>query len=326
MNITTQPATSPLATVVNPSTDNLRRENSQREIITQPTPAHQSAAEKGVASERERGRTPAQNNEQIDFSAIQEKAEKENSTISDASEQERGDSQSPEQDEPRNANSEQDNQNNDANSIEVFRDQQEIRQLQKRDQEVRAHEQAHDAAGGAYTSSPSYGFEVGPDGKKYAVSGEVSVDLSPIEGNPKATIAKMQKIKTAALAPANPSIQDTKVAAAAQAIITQAQAQAQQSIESSPLSESEESTSDTESIRYTGETDSFRTEATDVSESRTSNTEFDQFINQTLASQEQLAPTRDEATVQRATRIESFYSQINQAYDQSPKFQFELTA
>ncbi|WP_286264279.1 putative metalloprotease CJM1_0395 family protein [Thalassotalea atypica] len=320
MNITTQTATSPLATVVNPPTDNLRRENSQREIISQPTPTHQSAAEKGVASDRERGRTPAQNNEQIDFSAIQENAEKENSTINDANDHERGNSQSADQDQAKNA--EQKEQNGEEDSVEVFREQQEIRQLQKRDQEVRSHEQAHDAAGGAYTSSPTYGYEVGPDGKKYAVTGEVSVDLSPIEGNPRATIAKMQKVRTAALAPANPSIQDTKVAASAQAIILQAQ----QSLQSVASTESENSVDSAEGVRYTGNTDIFRADAGDTIESENSSNEFDQFIGQTLSSQEQISPTRNEEIAQRATRIETYYANINQAYDQSPKFQFELTA
>ena len=77
MNITTQINAMPLATVVNPQTDSLRRENSQREVITQPTPTHASTAEKGVASDKDRARTPAQQNEHIDFTAIQKKAEEE---------------------------------------------------------------------------------------------------------------------------------------------------------------------------------------------------------------------------------------------------------
>ena len=51
----------------------------------------------------------------------------------------------------------------------------------------------------------------------------MSVDLSAVDGNPQATIAKMQKVHAAALAPANPSIQDTRVAASAARTILQAQ-------------------------------------------------------------------------------------------------------
>jgi hypothetical protein len=90
-----------------------------------------------------------------------------------------------------------------------------IADLRTRDQEVRAHEQAHMAAGGGYTGGVSYQFETGPDNRQYAVGGEVSIDASPISNDPEATIAKMQVVRGAALAPANPSGQDRAVAAAA---------------------------------------------------------------------------------------------------------------
>ncbi len=88
-----------------------------------------------------------------------------------------------------------------------------IEQLQQADSEVRRHEMAHVAAGGRYiTSGASFSYQRGPDGKNYAVSGEVSIDTSAVPGDPKATMQKMQQIKNAALAPANPSSQDIKVA------------------------------------------------------------------------------------------------------------------
>ena len=83
MNITSHTASTPIPTVVNPPTDALRRENHQREIITKPAAAQQSAAEKGVASERDRAKTPAQNNEQIDFENLRKQAELASKTISD---------------------------------------------------------------------------------------------------------------------------------------------------------------------------------------------------------------------------------------------------
>ncbi|MBF0527601.1 MAG: protein-glutamate O-methyltransferase [Deltaproteobacteria bacterium] len=98
------------------------------------------------------------------------------------------------------------------------KDQQVVEQLRKRDQEVRTHEQAHMAAAGAYaTSGATYTYETGPDGQRYAVGGEVSIDTSPVKGDPAATIMKMETVQRAALAPANPSGQDQKVAAAAAA-------------------------------------------------------------------------------------------------------------
>ena len=99
--------------------------------------------------------------------------------------------------------------------------------LKAQDTEVRAHESAHVAAGGQYVrGGPTYEYQTGPDGKKYAVGGEVSIDTSPVKGDPQATIAKMETVKRAALAPAQPSGQDQAVAAQAAA----AEAQAQQEL------------------------------------------------------------------------------------------------
>lgn len=72
--------------------------------------------------------------------------------------------------------------------------------LKLRDREMRTHEQQHAAVGGQHAGSPSYEYETGPDGKQYAVEGSVQVDMSPVPGDPAATIQKMQQIKAAALA------------------------------------------------------------------------------------------------------------------------------
>lgn len=99
-----------------------------------------------------------------------------------------------------------------------------LRDLEARDREVRTHEQAHKAAGGAYvTSGPSYVYQKGPDGQRYAVGGEVGIDTSPVEGDPQATIQKALTISRAALAPAQPSGQDLKVAQQAAQMLAQAQ-------------------------------------------------------------------------------------------------------
>lgn len=95
-------------------------------------------------------------------------------------------------------------------------EQKEVEELKKRDAEVRRHEQAHLAAAGSLArSGPQYEYVVGPDGKRYAVSGEVQIDTSDVRDDPEATIKKAQKIKKAALAPDHPSSQDTRIAAEA---------------------------------------------------------------------------------------------------------------
>jgi hypothetical protein len=91
-----------------------------------------------------------------------------------------------------------------------------VESLKSTDTAVRQHEMAHVAVGGQYiTSGASFSYEKGPDGKNYAVEGEVGIDTSVIPGDPQATIAKMRQIKSAALAPSSPSPQDLKVAASA---------------------------------------------------------------------------------------------------------------
>ena len=90
-----------------------------------------------------------------------------------------------------------------------------VQELQMRDRAVRQHEQAHKAVAGAYAlGGIHYQYETGPDGKRYAVGGHVSIDTGK-EADPQATIRKMDTIRRAALAPAEPSPQDRAVAAQA---------------------------------------------------------------------------------------------------------------
>ncbi len=105
-------------------------------------------------------------------------------------------------------------------------EQQKIAQLKARDLEVKQHEMAHMAAGGQHAGSAHYSYTKGPDGVQYAVSGEVSVDISK-EQDPSKTIAKMQQVQRAALAPAEPSAQDRQVAAFAAQQINLANAELQ---------------------------------------------------------------------------------------------------
>ena len=93
---------------------------------------------------------------------------------------------------------------------------QQVSDLKARDQEVRAHELAHMMVGGNLVrKGVSYQYQTGPDGQRYAVGGEVSIDSSAVDGDPTATINKMQHVKRAAMAPANPSAEDRAVASSA---------------------------------------------------------------------------------------------------------------
>ncbi len=102
-----------------------------------------------------------------------------------------------------------------------------IQKLATLDREVRNHEQAHAAVGGRYAGAPSYEYQRGPDGVYYAVAGEVSINTSPVNGNPQLTIDKAQIIRRAALAPAEPSSQDRLVAAKATQMERQARVELQ---------------------------------------------------------------------------------------------------
>lgn len=100
-----------------------------------------------------------------------------------------------------------------------------VREMKQRDREVRAHEQAHIAAGGQYVGGGArFSFQTGPDGRQYATGGEVNIDVSEAQ-TPEATVRKAQTIQKAALAPASPSAQDRAVAAKAAQMSREAQAE-----------------------------------------------------------------------------------------------------
>lgn len=119
-------------------------------------------------------------------------------------------------------------------------DQKLIDELKKIDRNVRAHEQAHlAAAGGLAMSGATFTYRRGPDGQQYAVGGEVSIDVSPGK-TPQETINKAERIKAAALAPADPSAQDRSVASSAAQMQAQAQQElAQQKLEAAKGKDSE---------------------------------------------------------------------------------------
>ncbi len=98
-----------------------------------------------------------------------------------------------------------------------------VRELRARDREVRAHESAHVSVGGSLVlSGPTFTFQTGPDGRSYAIGGEVKLDVSPVANDPAATVDKAGLIRAAALAPAKPSPQDLSVAANANKLAARA--------------------------------------------------------------------------------------------------------
>ena len=97
-----------------------------------------------------------------------------------------------------------------------------VMKLQQTDTHVRAHEAAHIAAGGsAVSGGASFTYQKGPDGKMYAVGGEVPITISKGD-KPEETISNARQARAAALAPSDPSPQDLKVAATASMIEAQA--------------------------------------------------------------------------------------------------------
>ncbi len=146
------------------------------------------------------------------------------------------------QDEADDSNPTQPGEDAEASSADVDRkangealtkdEQKQVQELKDRDRETRTHEQAHKSAAGSYAQGgPVFEYQQGPDGQRYAVGGNVSIDSSAIPGDSQATIQKMQVIRRAALAPSNPSDQDRKVAAQASQAEQQARTELRQSNE-----------------------------------------------------------------------------------------------
>jgi hypothetical protein len=89
-----------------------------------------------------------------------------------------------------------------------------VAKLAARDREVRAHEAQHIAAAGSMAGGAQYTYQMGPDGKMYAIGGRVKITVSP-GSTPEETLAKARQIRAAATAPSDPSGQDMAVAARA---------------------------------------------------------------------------------------------------------------
>ncbi len=125
-----------------------------------------------------------------------------------------------------------------------------IAALEKRDRQVRDHENAHRAAGGDLVRGGSYDYQQGPDGRRHAIGGDVKIDTAPSPGKPEATAEKMAQVVRAALAPARPSTTDLAVAAQATAELNRARAESQaDSVDAMNSSESTQATTDDRQTR-----------------------------------------------------------------------------
>lgn len=113
-------------------------------------------------------------------------------------------------------------------TYEPSKEDQILKKLKEIDRKVKQHEMQHQAAAGELYRGVSYTYQTGPDGNKYAVAGEVKIDIQEVKDDPEATIIKMQKVKKAALAPSEPSQQDYAVARQAESIEQKAKKELQQ--------------------------------------------------------------------------------------------------
>ncbi|KQI18182.1 hypothetical protein Y784_05850 [Campylobacter coli CVM 41953] len=112
------------------------------------------------------------------------------------------------------------------NGVELTMQQvQQVRELQSIDRNVKAHEAAHQAAGGGLAGAASFSYTRGPDNQMYTTAGEVPIRMQKGR-TPEETIANARQVVAAAMAPADPSPQDYKVAANALKMEFEARAEA----------------------------------------------------------------------------------------------------
>lgn len=276
MNIVTPyPTNIPLNTA-NVATELARRDNQLRDMITKPGANEASASERGIASENDKSKPNQNPNLDPNFRAgpqNQRIEERQQGSQRDNQGQQGQEEQSQNSNpQARKADKAQELEESKKRLAEVEKkleqlDLKEIRELKSRDTEVRAHENAHAAVGGQYAGSPTYSFKRGPDGRNYAIGGEVKIDTSPVAGDPQATVAKMQQVRAAALAPAEPSGQDRKVAASASQAITKALAEQAQLKAKEAEEKAAEQSATNEQANAAGEANTNETSTNNVSAS-----------------------------------------------------------
>lgn len=216
MNIVT-PFPSININTANVYTETARRDNQLREVIPPAAENTAGSTENKAQSDAEKAKLPG-NSDSSTYTASGKIAD--NKTI----EQREGNADS-DQDDAEQEKQQAAEEVSEQEELKLEQEQQQIKELKARDTEVRTHEQAHAAVGGQYAGSPSYEYQRGPDGTNYAVGGEVPIDVGVINGDLQATIDKMQTVRAAALAPAEPSGADRAIAADATQKMAAAQAE-----------------------------------------------------------------------------------------------------
>ena len=279
-----------------PATESLARANVMKELVL---PTAQAEAIVPQKSREQDARPPINQSTPSTYEDIQSNRQ-DPTVIPDSEKQSEGDEQAESNSEQPKSDSEKDgsetvaesNGSQDQSEHSEKQAEQEqaqldaiqIQELQQRDSEVRAHEQAHAAIGGTHAGTPSYEYQTGPNGQKYAVGGEVSIDVSK-EATPEETIRKMQTVHAAALAPAEPSSQDRKVAAQAVRNIADARAELVQE-NSSTVTEHDKHNSVGD-----GSTTSIQADVneSDVSRSKNSNDDIELPNQMSLAKEESIS-------------------------------------
>ena len=311
MNILPPVPTPTVFNVGTVNTESVRRDNTQREAVPQSAANEKLAAETGVGSEADKVKKPGQSPQPLTYEKPIPQTAQQLNTQNDSAKDNGQDASAGKE----NAEDQQKQQ----------AEQQKITQLKQRDAEVRAHEQAHASLGGQYASPPQYEYERGPDGRRYAVGGEVSIDISEAS-TPEETIRKSQQVKAAALAPAEPSAQDLRVATEATQIalearteIASAKAEAAQESYNQAIPDSQKNAEEQQNP-VTGETSSLEdivdaldvgipTRSLDISQSEVDQQNvIESEFNSDGASQ--FIANRDLEITRRVSVIESFYQQV----------------
>ena len=97
-----------------------------------------------------------------------------------------------------------------------------LEKLQARDAKVRNHEAAHVmAAGGQAVGMPTYTYQTGPDGKRYAIGGSVNISMTTT-GDAEQNARQANKAYRAAMATGEPSPRDMQAASRARANVMEA--------------------------------------------------------------------------------------------------------
>jgi len=278
----------------NPATDSVIRDNAIKPVIPPVSSTSDSDTNSGLSTDRDKAQSSA-----VIASQSPTYEQPQNAAINEAetTEQQAADQENNTEDGEQNRDGSS-NESSDSNEQFTEQEQAKIEELKARDLEVVTHEQAHATVGGQYAGSPSYSYETGPDGIKYAVSGEVSIDISKIEGDPQATLIKAQQVKRAALAPVEPSGQDRIVAASADQLASEAR---------------------TEIVAELNETD-------EDSDEKTNNYKIDNSVeSQSFNERAELAKDENfqQTLANRSVHINAFYQQSSQV-NESSSFQHQI--